>query len=160
MCPDWQNSQRAALWRRTWVSWWTKKLDMSQQHELVWAAWRPTVSWPCSPQKRGGSREGIVLWSALVRPHLQYYIQVGGPSTGRAWNCLSGSWGGHEDQERAGAPLVNTGWGSWACSVWRREGSGETFLLHSNAWRELISRRWNNFLHSLIVTRQDGMALY
>lgn len=79
MCPDWQNSQRAALWRRTRVSWWTKKLDMSQQHELVWAAWRPTVSWPCSPQKRGGSREGIVLWSALVRPHLQYYIQVGGP---------------------------------------------------------------------------------
>ena len=43
------------------------------------------------------------------------------------------------------------GWGSWVCSAWRREGSGETSLQPSSTWRELISRKGSNFLHGPIV---------
>jgi len=57
------------------------------------------------------------------------------------------------------SPMRKTSWGSWDCSVWRRDGSGEKSLQPSSAWRELIGRRGTDIFHGLTVTGQGEMVL-
>jgi len=61
--------------------------------------------------------------------------------------------------ERWTTSPMKKGWGSLACSAWRREGCGESSLQPSNPRNELISRRGTNLLHSLILTEQGRMSL-
>ena len=70
-----------------------EKLEISPQ----WAAsaWKANCVLGCI-KKRVASREGEVivpLCSALLSSHLEYCIQVWGPSTGRTWSSWSGSRG-------------------------------------------------------------------
>ena len=52
-------------------------------------------------------REGILpLDSALVRPPWSPASSSGAPNIRRTWMCWSRSRGGHEDDPRAGAPLL------------------------------------------------------
>ena len=67
-----------------------------------------------------------------------------------------GSKGGHKDEGWNTSP-TKKGWGSWACLPRRRESSGEIPPWPSSTWRELISRRETNLLHTFynpIVIRQ------
>ena len=80
------------------------KLNMSQQ--CVLTAQKANHILCCIKRSVAiRSREGILpLYSALVRPHLQCSVQLWGPQLRRTWTCLSGSRGGHKDNQGAGEP--------------------------------------------------------
>ncbi|GAB0206046.1 mitochondrial enolase superfamily member 1 [Grus japonensis] len=83
-----------------------EKLNMSRQCAL--AAQKANRVLGCiKTSVTSRSREVILsLCSALVRPHLQCCVQLWGPSTGETRSCWSESRGGHEADQRAGAPLL------------------------------------------------------
>ncbi|GAB0204771.1 cAMP-dependent protein kinase inhibitor alpha [Grus japonensis] len=83
-----------------------EKLNMTQQHVL--AAQKANCVLGCTKRSMNvRSREVILaLYSALVRPHLEYCLQLWGPSIRRTWSCWNKSRGGHKADQRAGAPLL------------------------------------------------------
>jgi len=122
----WKNSLRSVLSRKTWGSWWMKR--------LIWASgmclqpWMPTISWAASKE---GWPAGQKSWlshscSSFVRPYLEHCIQVRGLQRHRAIGMGPG-----DDQrvaahlpwrETEGAGLVQPGekkapgqlpWSSW-----------------------------------------------
>ena len=77
---------------------------------------RPTASW-------AASKDGIVtVYSALMGPHHEYCIQPGAPQHRKDVELLEQVQRGPQRQEEHWS---KKGYGSWGCSAWRKEGSGE-----------------------------------
>lgn len=87
------------------------------------------------------------LMDAATEQYISYFLP-GALSTWRMWSCWNGSREGPQRWSKGWSnPVLKKGWGSWVCSVSRREGSGETSLGPSD------------FVHGLIMLGQEGMAL-
>jgi len=94
----------------------------------------------------------------LVKPHLECWIQFWAPHYKKdmeALQCVQrrtielwGVW--------STSPL-GSGWGNWDCSVWRRGGSGENFLLCTALWKKVC---WGGIglCSRVTVVGWEGMA--
>ena len=153
------NVLRAALPRRTWGT----DGQKAGHDPAMCTRSQEGPQYPGLHHKQRGRRlrEGILLlYSALVRAHLESCVQLWSPQhkkdmdlservQRRPLKCSEG-WNT--------AP-IRKGWESWGCSVWRREGCGETWLQPFSTWRGLRRKMGTNILARPVVIAQRVMAV-
>ena len=115
------------------VHWWfTVSLLSTRISRSISAALLSSQSVPSSSPSSMTirSREVILpLCSTLMRPHLESCIQLCSPHPRKDMELLERAhWRSQNWSEGWNPSPRRKGWESWDCSVWRREGSGETLL--------------------------------
>lgn len=101
---------------------------------------KPTIPWAASKEVcRAGWRRGFCpLFSWEQRSSAPRVLHPGVESPAGERREPAGAWGpkvGHSKSEGWGNPPKIKGLESWCCSVWRKEGLGETSLhLSSRGW--------------------------
>lgn len=84
-----------------------EKLDTSQQWALTAQKANCILGFITRWLTSRAKEEIVSLYSALVRSHLQYCIQLWDPQNKKnAWSCWSRSKGAHVDDWRAGVPIL------------------------------------------------------
>jgi len=128
------------LCRKGQGSWWTPKLNMSQQWAL--ATKRTEGILGCIRQSSARRWREVILpfYSALVRPQLKYCVQFWALQYRKDMNMLE-----RVDQravkmmDQSISPMQK-GWESWDCSTRRREGSEDILLMYVDSWKEGAKR--------------------
>jgi len=138
---------RAALLRRTWGSWWMKKLDMSQHHAL--AAQNANRVLGCIKRNMASRSRDVILplCSALARPHLESCIQLWRPQHGKDMEL--------SEQVQRRAAKVSRGLEHLSCEEGLRE-LGLFSLEKSRLCRHLIVA----FQYLKGAYRKDGDSLF
>ena len=118
---------------------------------------KPIVSWASSREAWPAGRGRWFCPFTLLSwdPTCSTASDSGAPNTRRTWMCWSGSRGGPRKwSEGWSTSPMRTGWESWGCSAWRREGCGETSLRPPSNWRGLIRKMGTNILVGPIAIGQ------
>ena len=103
-------------------------------------------------------RRIVLLYSALVRPHLSTVSKSGAPGTGGCGAVGAGPEEGHE-MIRGLKHLSCEERLSKLVSFILEKRTLQRHLTAAFQYSKLICRRGSDFLHSLTVTGQEGMAL-
>lgn len=144
--------------KRTWGSWWTPDLNVSQQGVLtakkessILGCIRQSMTW--------WVRWSFPFYTAPVRPHLEscvcFWISVqerSGDILERAQEAHQSSWG------VCSISLMRKGRDSWDCLAWRRERG---ILKSINTWRKAAERTESGFFSVVLSarTRSSGHKL-
>jgi len=149
--------EKNALSRRTWGCW-----------SMRSSTWAGNVCWQkascdlvcIQSSVASRAREGILpLHSTLLTAHLESCIQLWSPQHKKDVDVLE--WGQRTPRrwsEGWSTTAIRTGWGSWGCSAWRREGCGVS-LEQLPVPEGATGRMERGFAQWCVVIGQEGTAL-
>ena len=137
-----ESGSKAALRRRIWGYWWMRSSTWADNVRLQ--PKKPTVPWAAS---RAAWPAG---WGRGFCPFTPLSWDPTWSPASSSWMCWSRSRGGPQRRsEGCSTSATRTGWGSWGCSAWRREGSGVTLEQPARTWRGL-QKGWRGTFHESV----------
>jgi len=122
---------------------------------------KPTVSWAASKEAwPAGRGRGFCSFTPLSWDPTWSPASSGAPNIRRTWMCWSRSRATPRRWfEGCSTAPTRTGWGSWGCSAWRREGSRVTLEQTSSTFQGPSGSMERDFSQGCVMTGQGGMAV-